>query len=129
MKKWILIFLFLSACNSTHTELKDQPPLPGDNVGTGDENCTPQNMPLVVFEDVKAEIFDPSCVQCHGSAGGVNVENYANVTSQLQRIKGAIDSGRMPLGGSLNEDQKNLLAAWMNIGAPETSEDVVFCNN
>lgn len=127
--KYIIIILFLVGCSSggSPAPTADQ----GQEVGSG-EDCVPKDMPVVVFQDVQQEVINVSCVFCHsdqgGNPGAVNLENFSSVFQNRIASKAAIDSGRMPKPPiSINDDQKNLFAAWLNIGAPENEEQIDFC--
>ncbi|HEX7599556.1 MAG TPA: c-type cytochrome domain-containing protein [Polyangia bacterium] len=66
-------------------------------------------------------LLKTNCVSCHGSSqqnGGVRLDTYAQVKTNLTRAASAISSGIMPPGGGLNATQKQLFAAWVNQGAP-----------
>lgn len=79
----------------------------------------PVEEPLT-FAVVKERVFAPRCARCHGTRAGVNLDTYANTMRDLTRIKDSIESGRMPLGAPLSDEQKQLLLRWIAIGAPET---------
>lgn len=88
-------------------------PDPGD---CGDE---------ITFAKIKNEVFVPKCFNCHGngaSAGGINLETYASTRPSAFQIKSSVESGRMPRGDTLTAEQKAMVSAWVDNGAPETCE-------
>ncbi len=139
MKKLTLIlFVFgLVACSATHQRpesINDETTL-GDGMGKEDTgtnlDCLPSEMELVDFQDVNQAIFSTTCTQCHGGnspAAGINTSNFAGVTAHLQQIFNSMDSGRMPFAAPpVSDENINLMAAWMNLGAPERLEDLTLC--
>ena len=105
---------------------------PGPDKEDEMETCIPEGMPLVDFAEIKQVLFDVSCAQCHsaaaGSIAGINTDQFINVSRDLERIVASIESGSMPPNGPLSEDQRNTLAAWQNVGAPENRSDIVVCD-
>lgn len=109
-RTWSFIFLFVTGCGYKTTSLP--------------EGITTRNLPgsgAVDFATVSAQIFQPNCVRCHGSAGGVNLSSYQGVKAALTRVTAAVNSGAMPPGGPLSPSLKSLLAQWVSAGAPEGS--------
>jgi uncharacterized membrane protein len=77
----------------------------------------------ISYQEVKNKVFIPKCISCHGSSGGVNLENYSNARSFLDQIsKSALVEKSMPKAGSevLTSDEYLLLVAWIKAGGPET---------
>lgn len=77
------------------------------------------------YENIRKYVLAPSCIRCHSEAGGnrgdVNLETYQSNMENLKDIKDDVLDGSMPKKGKLTEDQKNLILAWINAGAPENS--------
>lgn len=78
-----------------------------------------------VFAEVFTQVIGPRCAGCHseagGNRGGVNLETFANVKSELAAIDEAVATGFMPprRSGPLTPEQKDLLARWIAAGAPQ----------
>lgn len=70
---------------------------------------------LLDFATVSSQIFTPHCVRCHGE-----FSEYTKVALNLQSIKDAVMTNRMPRRSPLPDDLKAVLNAWINQGAPET---------
>jgi mono/diheme cytochrome c family protein len=75
------------------------------------------------YAAVKANVLDTSCNSCHSAAGGnkgnVNLETYASVINNISDVKADIEDGSMPRGDyRLTADQKNMILAWIKMGAP-----------
>ncbi|MEM7645636.1 MAG: hypothetical protein AAF203_01890 [Pseudomonadota bacterium] len=149
MKQIIILigFLFLlGACQSSEDSVGPTPSNPesgqdvgGDPVGDTDgetdmdANCIPKDMPVVVYQDIQDQVMSVSCTFCHsdrgGNPAGINLENFANVFQNRIRVQDSIQAGRMPRPpGQITNDQINLFAAWLNLGAPETIEDLNLCD-
>ena len=78
-------------------------------------------------------IFQSRCISCHGYSGGLNLTSYSNLmnggnsgpsvedgnhSSSLLYIR--VENGTMPPIGTLEPDQINLIAQWIDEGALET---------
>jgi len=78
-------------------------------------------------------IFDNSCTDCHGSSGGLSLEDFnrlmaggnsgsivaagnAGESILVKRLTGEIPPV-MPRGGSLSEEKINLIRQWIDEGA------------
>lgn len=76
-----------------------------------------------------AAILDSSCVRCHGSdkqgaarngaPAGVDFDTYADAVQNADLANTQIQSGVMPVGGQLSDDEKGLFQAWVDQGTPE----------
>lgn len=76
------------------------------------------------FGRVYSQVLRPSCIGCHGSSGGVNLESYASVKSQIAKIyESTVVQRKMPKAptASLGDEQLGLLNAWIQAGAPQDS--------
>lgn len=78
------------------------------------------------FSTVQNRVLRTNCVGCHGNGGGVNLETYANVKSNLSAVRAAVyEKQTMPKapGAPLTQYQLGLLNAWIEAGAPENAPD------
>lgn len=80
------------------------------------------------FEEISTKVFSVRCIGCHGDAGNVNLENYANVKNHLGIVESAIASGFMPPKQPLADDVKKLVLDWIRDGAPETPMPKTSCD-
>lgn len=75
------------------------------------------------YNSLRARIFEPRCISCHGSKGGVNLETYHDALSALSRIgEQVVAEKSMPpreAGGPLSDADQALIQAWVNAGGPE----------
>ncbi len=131
MKRLGLLFFImgLAACSGSSDSPDPGVPNPVDPpVASG---CVPADMVLVDFQDVNAAVFAETCTRCHSGAGapaGIDTSNFAGVKANLNAIFNSIETGRMPRGGPpVSNDNINLVAAWINIGAPERLDDLTIC--
>lgn len=70
------------------------------------------------FESVQSTIFAPRCVSCHSQYA-----DYASVRREIDAIRSAVSSGRMPkAGGPLSAAQRELLESWIAGGARERAD-------
>ena len=83
---------------------------------------TPTPVPGPRFAEIKAQILQPYCIRCH-----VGFNTYSDVTmhvkpgnAQQSVIWQEINSGQMPRNAAkLSQTLINLMATWINNGAPE----------
>ncbi len=73
----------------------------------------------VSFANEVKSIIDNNCVSCHGpgSARG-DLSTPAAVASRASQVKARTGNGSMPPGGGLTPAQINLIACWVDDGAP-----------
>ena len=62
--------------------------------------------------DVKP-LFQSSCISCHS-----NYSTYTQISSSASSIRNSIESGSMPKGSSLTDEQKNNIICWIDAGKP-----------
>ncbi|OGU15304.1 MAG: hypothetical protein A2X61_12450 [Ignavibacteria bacterium GWB2_35_12] len=102
----ISISSFLISCEQD--EIYVAPPPPG--------GCDTVN---VTFTVTIQNILASKCVSCHGSAGGVDLNGYANVKTNVDN--GKLQNAIIP-GGSmrslLSSCDADQIIAWINKGAP-----------
>ena len=105
------------------------------------------NGSAVTFATVNTDVLEPHCGSCHmgGSAnGGLSISGFNSIVNTPSRQKSALDliepndttksylylkitgdpsiSGdRMPPGDTLPQDKIDLIASWIDAGAPETA--------
>lgn len=71
---------------------------------------------------VRTLVIEPSCLRCHSAPanrGGINLETYQNVQSELALVDAVIRDGSMPIRSTLTPEQKELILDWIQAGAPE----------
>lgn len=127
---FLLICLVLAACSPQSALASEQPAA-----------STPQSaaeQPQTSTEGVSyaaqiQPIWDSSCGGCHGSSGGLSLESYDALMAGgrsgamvvagkpddsilVKRLTGEIPP-KMPRGGSLTDEQINLVRQWIEEGA------------
>ena len=113
---YLILFLLFSGCNYS------VPNVPG----VASVNQTIEKLPtgtIPSYQTIATEIIAPKCLVCHssnsGNAGGINLETYANVSSELGLISSALTSGSMPKNGiTLTAKEKEIFLAWVDAGGP-----------
>ena len=68
-----------------------------------------------------APLLAAKCVSCHGTTvanGGIRLDGYTNAKNNASLANAMIQSGRMPIGGSLTAAEKQLFQSWVNAGTP-----------
>lgn len=74
---------------------------------------------------VRTLVLEPACLRCHSAPanrGGVNLETYQNVVSNISAIDQVIRDGSMPIRSTLSAEQKELILEWIQKGAPEFAQ-------
>lgn len=113
------LFLILSACN--YNRVKD--PEAAKSATNGRPDQATMMAASLDYPSVQNFVLLPECVRCHsvagGSQGGVNLENYQQVRSLMNRIYyRSVEKMDMP-PQPMSTAQVELLKAWIDIGAPE----------
>ncbi len=115
--------LGFSACN--YNDIKNVP----GGVGKAGGRTGEQNPAAVVdYETVKAQVFASACLKCHGeqvARASLRLHTYASTFPNIAKIRSEVESGSMPppppRGAVLGVEQKAMLLAWIDSGAPETT--------
>lgn len=76
------------------------------------------------YANVNANVLTPKCTSCHGTQGGINLQSYSAVVSNLALVQSQVIAGAMPKSPvpPLTSNEFNLLMRWINAGAPEFSQ-------
>ncbi len=75
---------------------------------------------ILGYNSLRTQIFEPQCIACHGSSGGINLETYAAAAAAASQIEATVVSQQtMPPMGPLSASEQGLIQAWVNAGAPE----------
>jgi mono/diheme cytochrome c family protein len=118
-KHWILLSSFgwmaLAGCSySIEKQSSDTPVEPVANRGL-----------ILGYNSLRAKIFVPHCIICHGSSGGVNLESYASAFAAMSRINNeVVVEGSMPPSGALADSDRQLVASWINAGGSEVDIEI-----
>lgn len=115
--------LGFSACN--YNDIKNVPGGAGKAGGrTGEQNPSA----VVDYETVRAQVFASACLKCHGeqvARASLRLDTYAATFPNIAKIRSEVESGNMPppppRGAILGVEQKAMLLAWIDSGAPETT--------
>lgn len=79
------------------------------------------------YEEVREKVLVPKCFACHGNGmqqRGVNFDTYENTKPHVERIeKQVFELRRMPMGGSLTDEEAGILKSWLSAGAPEVGSN------
>lgn len=112
-----IVLLSSSFYGCNYNDLKNAPPTNGKSDRDAFQS--------VDFQTVKTKVIDAACIRCHSGAapkGGVILETYADVFRQAANVRLQVESGAMPpRPPGLSVEQKSLLFAWVDSGAPETT--------
>ncbi|MDD4975891.1 MAG: hypothetical protein PHY93_16155 [Bacteriovorax sp.] len=80
----------------------------------------------VSYQLINQRILIPKCIACHGNSGNVNLESYSSVYGHIEKIKEVSIATRvMPKSPypALNNEELELLATWIQAGAPDKPLD------
>jgi hypothetical protein len=71
------------------------------------------------------EILQKRCISCHNTrarVGGLSLETRADAEKTLGgRLLSRVESGQMPPGGGLPDEERQIIASWLKAGAPWNS--------
>ncbi len=62
-------------------------------------------------------IIDNNCISCHGGNQAPNLRTYEGISNNADRVRTQVVSRRMPLGGSLTNEEIELIRCWIENGA------------
>lgn len=118
----VFVFLLQPSCGN-YSDPKNS----GGGTGGGLNRLTSDTLG---FESIKAIVFESDsghCLNCHSGKGGdkgrVNLETYARTLAVIGAVKDEVDGNTMPAdSGPLADYERQVLMAWIAIGAPETSD-------
>lgn len=86
----------------------------------------PPGEAMLDYATVRARVFKPNCIDCHGAKGGIGFERYDEASDNARdAYREAVQDGAMPPADSgvplLTPCQAKILKAWIDAGTPETS--------
>ena len=89
--------------------------------GTGGTtlNCSTidSRFSAVVFPIIQTSCGATGCHNTGSSSGPGALTNYTQIKAAAASIKGSVESGSMPKGGTLTTAQKNAISCWVSSGA------------
>ena len=104
-----------NVANSGELEPIDDSEQDNDEPEESEDDSTNNPEPVAIsFEDVRINVLEVSCTSCHSG-----YSNYQKVKGDIDFIRDAIETGDMPLRGSLTQVQKDLIFNWIDQGAIE----------
>ncbi|MFC2124217.1 hypothetical protein ACFLU5_05345 [Bacteroidota bacterium] len=92
------------------------------NECTATETVEIEEIPVVSFASEVDPIIQANCqvATCHGANTGIpDFGSYANISAKASRIKARTGDGSMPPSGSLSSADVQLIADWVDQGAPD----------
>lgn len=108
-----LALIISQGCGFTESRMAGGP-------NQSDSSGTLASGTVLGYNSLKTMIFQPRCIACHGSSGGVNLETYASAAGVASAIQSAVvDQQIMPPTGPLSASDQALIQAWVSAGAPE----------
>lgn len=107
----ITCFIVIASCTK---DIGPNPDLAPKQTNTSD---------TITFSKHIKPIIDNNCIGCHNTGGQFpDLSTYNLLKTQVDggRIKARVIDGPsfMPQGGSLTNEQLNLITSWLNAGAP-----------
>lgn len=122
MKKfsWVfLLFLGISMVGCNYTKLKQSP-----EDGALKFSLPSEKISELSYSMLNQKIFVPKCISCHGNAGGISLETYADVVKNINLInKVVFQEKTMPKKGSLSDEELSYLWNWIKLGTPEQAQN------
>jgi len=103
-----LLGIFLFSCEN-HVE-EDAVPLEP----TGQEELCNQD---ISFNAAIKPIIDTSCIECHGGTISPDLRTYQGISNNANRVRTQVVNRTMPRGGSLTNEQIELIRCWIDNGA------------
>ncbi|MFK5959271.1 MAG: cytochrome c [Lutibacter sp.] len=88
-----------------------------NNVEDIDEGIVDDCNPAISFTQQIKPIIDTNCLQCHNGNQFPDLRTYQSIKNNITIIKEEIESGRMPLGGSLTTTEIEAIVCWVTNGS------------
>ncbi|MDF0717688.1 cytochrome c [Muricauda sp. 334s03] len=103
-----ILIIFFSSCetNVEEDEIID------DMVGMEEEPCMASYM-----DDIKIIIAN-NCLSCHSGTQFPDLRTYQGVSTNAGIVKTQVVNRTMPIGGTLTNDEIELISCWVDNGAP-----------
>ncbi|WP_405206684.1 cytochrome c [Aquimarina sp. LLG6339-5] len=73
--------------------------------------------PAISFSTDIKSIIDNNCISCHGGNQAPDLRTYESINNNSERVRTQVVNRTMPLGGSLSNDQIELIRCWIENGA------------
>jgi len=113
----ISLVVYIIACSKPS---KNNDPVVVGGGGGGGTPVDCSGAPKTFAADVRP-IIQSRCGGCHGAGSGNGpgaLTTYTEISNAKTAIRAAIESGRMPQGGTLTAAQKAAIICWVDNGAP-----------
>ncbi|WP_281989471.1 c-type cytochrome [Aquimarina aggregata] len=72
--------------------------------------------PAISFATQVKPIIDNNCITCHGGNQAPDLRTFAGISANAERVKDQVTTRRMPLGGSLSNEQIETIRCWVENG-------------
>lgn len=120
-KFWfLLLFLIIGGlvgCNYTVSKQSSED-------GSSKYSLPEEKVSELSYSLLNQKVFAQKCTSCHGSAGNIRLESFADVVENIDLIKKVVFQNRtMPKIGSLSQEEQAYLWNWINVGAPEHAQN------
>lgn len=83
-----------------------------DMMGMEEEPCAPS------FSNDIEPIIANNCLSCHSGTQFPDLRTYQGVSSNAGIVKTQVVNRTMPIGGSLTNNEIDLISCWVDNGAP-----------
>ncbi len=107
MSKLLLLLAAVAACTTN----------PTTSGTTGSASCGSDS--TLTYANFGEQFMATYCLACHTSRAQPALTSQADVQAYASKIMAAaVNSTRMPQGGSVSADERALLGEWLACGAP-----------
>lgn len=79
------------------------------------ETCNPNTS----FSGQVEPIIQNNCVSCHNGSQPPNLTSYSRISNNSDIIKSVVITRRMPLGGSLSNEEIDAIKCWVDNGTQD----------
>lgn len=103
--KIVLLIVFAFASCEKNVE---EDSLADSDVGCDESISFAQNVNPIIVNN---------CVECHGGSTSPDLRTYSGISSNANDIRLQVETRRMPRGGSLTNEEIQLIICWIDNGA------------
>ncbi|UOB18118.1 cytochrome c [Abyssalbus ytuae] len=106
MRSTLMVVLLIAVSTSCDNNVEE------DNINSGTDEC-----PDISFSTQVKPVIDNNCISCHNGSQFPDLRTYDGVSNNAAIVKDQVVNRTMPIGGSLTNEEIELISCWVDNGA------------